>query len=62
VNYCAECGFKIEGEFKFCPNCGSQIKLVGSFPNEVTTNKDEVIICKTVEENPLKFWCFSCGI
>jgi tetratricopeptide (TPR) repeat protein len=64
VNYCAECGFKIEGEFKFCPNCGSQIKLVGSFPNKVTTNQDEVVICKNCgEENPAEnSECFSCGI
>ncbi|MBE0538632.1 MAG: tetratricopeptide repeat protein [Ignavibacterium sp.] len=64
MNYCAECGFKIEGEFKFCPNCGSQIKLVGSFPNKVTTNQDEVVICKNCgEENPAEnSECFSCGI
>jgi len=64
VNYCAECGFKIEGEFKFCPNCGSQIKFLGSPPNKVTDNQDEVIICKNCgEENPAEnSECFSCGI
>jgi len=64
VNYCAECGFKIEGEFKFCPNCGSQIKFEGSSPNEVTANQNEVIICKNCgEENSVdNSICFSCGI
>jgi tetratricopeptide (TPR) repeat protein len=64
VTYCAECGFKIEGEFKFCPNCGSQIKIVDSSPNEITANKDEVIICKNCgEENSVdNSVCFSCGI
>jgi uncharacterized membrane protein YvbJ len=64
VNYCAECGFKIEGEFKFCPNCGSQIKLFSSPPDEVTPNLVEVIICKNCgEENSTdRSVCFSCGI
>jgi ribosomal protein L37E len=64
VNYCAECGFKIEGEFKFCPNCGSQIKVFGSSPNEATANQDEIIICKNCgEENSIdNTVCFSCGI
>jgi len=64
VMYCAECGFKIEGEFKFCPNCGSQFKFVGSSPNEITANQDEVIICKNCgEENSVdNSVCFSCGI
>ncbi|MCU0415030.1 MAG: tetratricopeptide repeat protein [Ignavibacteriaceae bacterium] len=62
--YCAECGFKIEGEFKFCPNCGSQIKFGSSSPNEITANQDEVIICKNCgEENSVDdSVCFSCGI
>jgi len=64
VNYCAECGFKIEGEFKFCPNCGSQIKYVSSSPDEVTDNQDEVIICKNCGEKntATNSECFSCGI
>lgn len=64
MNYCAECGFKVEGEFKFCPNCGSQIKVFSSSPNEATANQDEVIICKNCgEENSIdNSVCFSCGI
>ncbi|MBR2665776.1 DUF4870 domain-containing protein [Methanobrevibacter sp.] len=26
VNYCRNCGFKLEGDFKFCPNCGYNLK------------------------------------
>ena len=26
VNYCRNCGFKLEGDFKFCPNCGCNLK------------------------------------
>jgi len=64
VNYCAECGFKIEGEFKFCPNCGSQINS-GIIPrSSKTKNSEDIIICKNCgEENPVENSdCFSCGI
>jgi tetratricopeptide (TPR) repeat protein len=64
VNYCAECEFKIEGEFKFCPNCGSQIVSVVNPQGKVTKNSEEFIICKNCgEENPVENSdCFSCGI
>jgi tetratricopeptide (TPR) repeat protein len=64
VNYCAECGFKIEGEFKFCPNCGSQIISKVTAQDKIKKNSDEFIICKNCgEENPSEnSECFSCGI
>jgi len=64
VNYCAECGFKIEGEFKFCPNCGSQINSGMSPHSSMTKNSEDIIICKNCgEENPVENSdCFSCGI
>jgi uncharacterized membrane protein YvbJ len=55
VNYCAECGFKIEGEFKFCPNCGSKINSRESSPNKTVVNTEEFIVCKNCgEENPIE--------
>jgi tetratricopeptide (TPR) repeat protein len=64
VNYCAECGFKIEGEFKFCPNCGSQINSGISPRSSMTKNSEDIIICKNCgEENSFENSdCFSCGI
>jgi tetratricopeptide (TPR) repeat protein len=64
VNYCAECGFKIEGEFKFCPNCGSQINAGITSPDKMTENDKEFLICKNCgEENSVEnSECFSCGI
>ncbi|MDZ7624921.1 MAG: tetratricopeptide repeat protein [Ignavibacteriaceae bacterium] len=64
MNYCAECGFKIEGEFKFCPNCGSKINSRESSPNKTVVNTEEFIVCKNCgEENPIEnSECFSCGI
>jgi tetratricopeptide (TPR) repeat protein len=60
VNYCPECGFKVEGEFKFCPNCGSQINSSNK-ENDVAIQR---IICNNCgEENPINNTeCFSCGI
>lgn len=64
MNYCDECGFKIEGEFKFCPNCGSQIISKVTAQDQIKKNSDEFIICKNCgEENPSEnSECFSCGI
>ena len=64
MNFCAECGFKIEGEYKFCPKCGSQINL--AIPSSVKTTEkfEELLICKNCgEENPVEnSTCFSCGV
>jgi len=64
VNYCAECGFKIEGEFKFCPNCGSKIYSEMISSDKTQNGSAELIICKNCgEENPLENSnCFSCGV
>jgi tetratricopeptide (TPR) repeat protein len=35
INFCPECGFKLEKEYRFCPNCG--IKL-GQIINEIVKN------------------------
>lgn len=60
MNYCSECGYKIEGDFKFCPNCGNQIKTSADTVKE----KIEVMICKNcgVENSPESENCFSCGV
>lgn len=63
MNYCIECGFKLEGEFKFCPNCGSKITTFNgsSLESQNPTNK---IICKNCgeENSPEHSVCFSCGV
>lgn len=63
MNYCSECGFKIEGEFKFCPNCGSQVNTLSISSGRIE-NGEEVIICKNCgEENSSENSnCFSCGV
>lgn len=64
MNYCAECGFKIEGEFKFCPNCGSKIYSENTSFDKAQNESTELIICKNCgEENSIaNSDCFSCGI
>lgn len=63
MNYCSECGYRIEGGFKFCPNCGSQINTL-SISSERGEKVEEVIVCKNCgEENSLtNSNCFSCGV
>lgn len=64
MNYCIECGFNLEGDFKFCPNCGSPIASSNSLPNDQIEKSNNVIVCKNCgEENPIEnSSCFSCGI
>jgi len=64
VNYCPECGFKIDGKYNFCPNCGSKITLEINDHSETSEQTAEIIICKNCgEENPIEnVNCFSCGV
>jgi tetratricopeptide (TPR) repeat protein len=65
VKYCVECGFKLEGEFKFCPNCGNPISTSEDIlQNERLVESKKVVVCKNCgEENPIEnSVCFSCGI
>ncbi len=34
LNFCPECGVKLEKEYNFCPNCGSNLKEVVNEPDE----------------------------
>jgi len=64
MNYCAECGFKIGEGFKFCPNCGAEIKSAELTKEQSIDVQIEVIICKNCgEENSVdNSVCFSCGV
>lgn len=64
MNYCPECGFKIEGKFNFCPNCGSKIEEEPNSAFKVYEQYTEIVICKNCgEENaPDNLNCFSCGV
>jgi len=64
VNYCPECGFKLDGNYNFCPNCGSKITQELNDQVETPERLTEIIICKNCgEENPVEnVNCFSCGI
>jgi TolA-binding protein len=63
VNYCPECGFKVDDKYNFCPNCGSKM---GSELNSINNSSEQftdIIICKNCgEENSFENTvCFSCG-
>lgn len=64
--FCGECGFALDKEYNFCPNCGSKIELSTdrneNFKKE-EKEKIEVIICSICgEENPSgSTACVSCG-
>ena len=63
MNFCIECGYKLEGEFKFCPNCGSKITTLAGSSSE-SQNSTNKIICKNCgeENSPEHTICFSCGV
>jgi len=64
VNYCSECGFKLDGNFKFCPNCGSKVETKSNSISEPQNNSTKSLLCKNCgEENPIEnSVCFSCGV
>jgi len=63
VNYCPECGFKVDDKYNFCPNCGSKMGSELNSINKSSRQFADIIICKNCgEENPLEnSVCFSCG-
>jgi hypothetical protein len=63
INYCPECGVKIEKNYKFCANCGTSLK--GEPRAEVRPSySGPVVMCNNCgEENPADAYeCSSCGI
>lgn len=66
VNYCTECGYKIQLEFKFCPNCGSEIIAPenNSLNNDDILDNTKVIVCNNCGDENLadSVTCNSCGM
>lgn len=67
INYCPECGIKLEKEFKFCPNCGTEIVIHHSESDDSSSSKEtveEFIICDNCgeENNPDNKTCAVCGV
>jgi TolA-binding protein len=66
VNFCTECGAKVELDFKFCPICGSEINSFSPTPklDESAFKNTQVIVCTNCgEENSLESSvCNSCGV
>ena len=64
MNFCAECGYKIEGDYRYCPNCGTEIKVSSDSFKDTEIGKDDFTICKNCgEENSIEnVICFSCGV
>jgi tetratricopeptide (TPR) repeat protein len=62
INYCPECGIKIDKEYKYCPNCGTELK--SRVFETKTAIKGPVIVCANCgEENAAdSYECSSCGI
>lgn len=65
-NLCSECGFRLAENFKYCPNCGSEISQM-DYNHELKKNTNidtELIICENCGEvNQLESaLCNSCGI
>ena len=64
--YCGECGFALDKEYNFCPNCGSKIEAFSDSEKSVEKErieKVEVVICPNCgEENSAgSSACEACG-
>jgi len=70
INYCSQCGFKIEESHKFCPNCGNKISVLKSDGKSASDDKlvdrtqARVIVCDNCgEENAANNKiCSGCGV
>jgi tetratricopeptide (TPR) repeat protein len=63
MNYCSECGFKLDGEYKYCPNCGSKTNYNTGSTSESKNNFNKIICKNCGEENSTENTvCFSCGV
>jgi Tfp pilus assembly protein PilF len=64
-NFCGECGYNIESQHKFCPNCGKQLGVKSKADNSSTSsNTDKIIVCDNCgEDNTItNSVCSSCGV
>ena len=53
-NFCGECGFRLDQEFKFCPNCGNELNAASNSEETSTTTKSEkLIVCGNCGEDNL---------
>jgi len=70
INYCSECGYKLEEFHKFCPNCGNKISALKSDEKSASDDKlvdltqARVIVCDNCgEENAtINKICSGCGV
>jgi tetratricopeptide (TPR) repeat protein len=64
-NFCGECGFRLDQEFKFCPNCGYELEG-GSNSNKTSNGSkyEKFIVCENCGEDNLATNgnCSSCGV
>ena len=63
-NFCGECGFRLDQEFKFCPNCGNELAS-GSNSDKITiiSKSEKYIVCENCGEDNLatNVDCSGCG-
>lgn len=63
--YCFNCGYKLDDEYEFCPECGNKVvknaeqRNFDSYSNLTTKYK----VCRYCKEQMPEdsFYCFSCG-
>jgi tetratricopeptide (TPR) repeat protein len=63
---CNECGFKFKQDFKFCPNCGSELNSFRESYESINDSKPDVpsVVCQNCgEDNSASdLNCSSCGV
>ena len=63
--FCSECGYKLDQQYKFCPNCGSAVQTKKSLDESVDESVLQgVVICDNCGESneAANYVCTGCGV
>ncbi len=51
INFCPECGFKLEKDYRFCPNCGIELEQKNNETNKNSSGSSHPVKIQNVKKN-----------
>jgi uncharacterized membrane protein YvbJ len=53
INFCPECGFKLEKEYRFCPNCGIKLEQINNETNKKSSGSSHPVKIQNTKKNKM---------